>query len=297
MQWIGKCLNSLVNSLYKVHIVVIDNASEDNTVAFIQHHFPEVTLLRSERNLGFGGANNMGLKKAMHDNADYVFLLNQDAWVEPDTISDLISIHRQHPALGIVSPLHLNGKGNDLDQYFRKYLTRSNLPQHDHLPVLINTQFVNAAAWLISMDCVKATGGFAPVFFHYGEDDNYAQRVLCHGFGIAVYTQARIYHDREERIMQNNRTQTSNPRKDFIIFLNQACDVRKPGFAGLWLRRCARYALLTCLSVFNGGKRKYNITMACRVAGAVFKIRKTRMETSRMRSSPYLLDNKLLERK
>ena len=287
IQWIAKCLNSVINSTYKVNAIVIDNASIDDTVSCIECHFPEVMLVKLKKNLGFGAANNVGMRMALAQNADYVFLLNQDAWVEPDTIGALISVHLQHPALGIVSPLHLNGKGSDLDLYFRQYLTRSN--REGFLKdALIHTEFVNAAAWLISIDCLKAIGGFASVFFHYGEDDNYAQRVIYRRFKIGIYTQAKIYHDREDRILNNHSDARRSAAKDYINFLNQACDLRKHGYWVLWLKRTARYSIMTCLSIFNKSACAYNYLMACRIAGSVFKIRKTRHVTSRTNPIPYL---------
>lgn len=59
---------------------------------------------------------------------------------------------------------------------------------------------VNAAAWLVSAACIKKVGGFDRLLFtHYGEDDNYCQRLEYHGFELIVNSQAIIYHDRENR--------------------------------------------------------------------------------------------------
>lgn len=62
------------------------------------------------------------------------------------------------------------------------------------------SKMVNAAAWLISAECIKRVGGFDTLLFtHYGEDDNYCQRLEYHGFELIVNSQAIIYHDRENR--------------------------------------------------------------------------------------------------
>ena len=61
--WIEKCFSSIRNSSVPVKIIAIDNKSSDNSVEYIQENFPETILLESEKNLGFGGANNIGLKK------------------------------------------------------------------------------------------------------------------------------------------------------------------------------------------------------------------------------------------
>jgi GT2 family glycosyltransferase len=59
--------------------------------------------------------------------------------------------------------------------------------------------FVNAAGWLLSKTCLMTVGGFDPIFFHYGEDDNYCQRVSYHGFKIGVLPSTYMVHDREGR--------------------------------------------------------------------------------------------------
>ena len=61
-------------------------------------------------------------------------------------------------------------------------------------------KFVNAAAWLISRNCIETVGGFNPLFFLYGEDNDYLTRVKYHKFKVGVYPDANIYHDREDRM-------------------------------------------------------------------------------------------------
>ena len=99
------------------------------------YNFEEAKKLAAEqnKNIGFGKANNIGISLAMKKGADYVFLLNQDAWVEDKTLEKLINIHRKQPKFGIVSPMHLNGKGDELDYNFSKFivLKRNSINQHE----------------------------------------------------------------------------------------------------------------------------------------------------------------------
>ena len=89
---VEKCLNSLRNSHLPVTVVIIDNASTDSTVEIVKQHFKEMTLIQCRKNLGFGRANNIGLKWALENDANFVFLINQDAWVKPETIGVVISV-------------------------------------------------------------------------------------------------------------------------------------------------------------------------------------------------------------
>lgn len=59
--------------------------------------------------------------------------------------------------------------------------------------------FINAAGWLLSKKCIETVGGFNPSFFHYGEDENYIQRIKYHNFSVGVLINSKIFHDREFR--------------------------------------------------------------------------------------------------
>ena len=71
MKWLEACLSSC----RKYSVIVIDNNSSDNTVSFIEQKYPNTILLKQNKNLGFGAANNIGINYALQNNADYVFLL------------------------------------------------------------------------------------------------------------------------------------------------------------------------------------------------------------------------------
>ena len=79
--WIERCLSSIRDSDYPSDLVVIDNASTDRTVSIIAERYRWIRLVRSRKNLGFGQANNIGMRMALEENYEYVFLVNQDAWI------------------------------------------------------------------------------------------------------------------------------------------------------------------------------------------------------------------------
>lgn len=200
MRWVDNCLNSLLKSTIPLSTIVIDNNSQDNTVKHIKNNFPEIKLIQNSTNLGFGKANNLGLNFAIEQNFDYVFLLNQDAWIYNNTIEKLVEIHLTYTQLGILSPVQLNGKGDKIDKQFSTYIPYKTLHEikkvNTHNRPFIETSFINAAAWLISRDCIMTTGGFDPIFSHYGEDQDYCYRAHYHSYRIGVALNATICHDR-----------------------------------------------------------------------------------------------------
>lgn len=202
MKWIDQCLVSLKG--YKV--IIVDNNSQDNTKEFIRSNYSNVTLLEQVENLGFGQANNIGISFALKAGAEHIFLLNQDAYLKESSLDVLISFQKINNEYGILSPIHLNGSGNRLDKQFSHYLNYSGNKDFFSDYVLnkkrsnvYQVPFVNAAGWLLSKECIEKVGGFDPMFFHYGEDDNYCQRVIYHGFKIGVVPNSIIFHDRENR--------------------------------------------------------------------------------------------------
>lgn len=197
-----KCINSLLVSNLLVKVFVVDNSSTDGTLDFLRNNFTDIEILAQSKNLGFGQANNIGFRKALEDGADYVFLLNQDAWVEPDTISSLIGYHMKFPGYGILSPVHLNGTGNALDPGFASYVSHEKCPGFvsdafvGTLKKIYKVDFVNAAAWLLPISTIEVVGGFSTIFFHYGEDYDYASRLKFKGFSLGIVPEAVVYHAR-----------------------------------------------------------------------------------------------------
>lgn len=286
-EWIEKCLTSLTRQKNgQLHIICIDNGSTDDTVAFTRSNFPAVEIIQTNENLGFGQANNIGFKKAVDEHADYVFLLNQDAWIEPGTIEKLINIQQENPRYGLISPVHLNARGEKFDLYFQKYMDETGVDDFAKYSILartckeplLNTAFVNAAAWLLSIECIKKTGGFDPIFFHYGEDKNYCQRVMYHGFSIGIHTGSFIYHDREMRLYKEKKDVHFKLKNEWHHFLNQACDINKSSWMLLCIKRSVRYAFLsfTNLIVLRKDAVIYNFGMGSRIIISLGRIARSR---------------------
>ena len=199
LQWIDACLSSCND----YEVIVVDNGSTDTTVNTIKQKHPQVVLLEQKNNLGFGQANNLGISYALSNDADYVLLLNQDAYLQPDTISKLIKVYNENKNYGIISPIHLNGTGTKLDRNFSGYLAydENNFFHFDainsNLSKIYEVPFVNAACWLVPKSTLIKIGGFDPIFFHYGEDNNYCQRLRYHGLKVVIVPSAFVKHDRE----------------------------------------------------------------------------------------------------
>lgn len=198
-KWISRCLNSLKASSHPTDILVIDNCSKDRTVEIIQKEYPQVRLIANKANLGFGRANNIGMQIALKEGYDAVFLLNQDAWIGHDTLAVLVAQAVRHPEFGILSPVHLNGSGKELDKGFASYARLAGIKDLPDGQDPIACPFINAAFWFIPVSTLRKVGGFSPLFYHYGEDKDYVNRLHFHQYQIGYLPNVYGCHDREFR--------------------------------------------------------------------------------------------------
>jgi GT2 family glycosyltransferase len=222
LKWLERCLGSVRASEVPADLYVWDNDSTDGSADWIQGHFPEAKLVRSADNLGFAEANNMGMRYALEKGYDYVYLLNQDAWIEPSTLGTLIAASEAHPEYAVLSPLQMTDGFTGLDAQFGKILRSA---QNDKRSV----RRVMAAHWLVPRKALEVIGLFDALFPLYGNDDNWCDRARYHGFKIGIVPQARAVHDRATR----------EEPKEKVIFRNyymgslvRLCDINRP----LWER-------------------------------------------------------------
>ena len=226
MKWLDRCLGSVRASEVPADLYVWDNDSTDGSADFIQSRFPEAKLVRSADNVGFAEANNMGMRHALDKGYDYVYLLNQDAWIEPSTLGALVAAGQAHPEFAVLSPLQMTDGFTGLDAQFGKILRSA---QNDRRSVPVGVRRVMAAHWLVPRKALEVIGLFDALFPLYGNDDNWCDRARYHGFKIGIVPEARAVHDRAYR----------EEPKEKVIFRNyymgslvRLCDINRP----LWER-------------------------------------------------------------
>src|SRR6218665_95668 len=212
-KWIEKCLDSVQSSTYPSDIFVVDNASTDRTLSLLKS-YNIFSLEISEANLGFGAANNIALNKALKLDYDLFFLINQDIYLEKNTLEQLVQFTNIHIDTGVIAPIQYDGNGDGIDCNFKQYISLSK--EHDFY---FETSFANAAAWLITKECLIKTGNFNPLFSHYGEDRNYCDRVLFHNFSIKILKGTKVLHDRQQKMSLEKYIKLSKI-KLLTIFLN-----------------------------------------------------------------------------
>ncbi len=210
-----RCLRELTERLnaeaLSHEIWVVDNASHDGSAAAIESEFPDVYLLASPDNLGFGVANNQALERA---NGRFFLLLNSDAFVHEGALSRMLAI-MDDPAksrVGAVGPRLLN-EDNSLQRSCWKFpspgrswfeslgLARLIGPHphwgdyyrwsHDQLR---SVDFVIGACLLVRREVYDEIGGFDPAFFLYAEETDWQKRMRSVGWDIVFTPDALVTH-------------------------------------------------------------------------------------------------------
>lgn len=190
LEWIDRLLQPFVLDREGLEIVVVDNASTDGTPETISKHYPFVRVIRRRTNLGFGSANNLLIDEAIAKEYRGIYLLNQDASIEATAIRELADYAEYKKEIGILSPKHLDDSGA-IEQGFAHYLPATETEGFTQVP------FINAAHWYLPYRTLLSTGGFSPLFYHYGEDLDFTHRVLSAGLQVGYLPHVTAYHFRK----------------------------------------------------------------------------------------------------
>ena len=180
------CLPSLLATDYpNYELVVVDNASTDGSVEYVQREFPDVTLLRSSTNRGWSGGNNLGIRYALDSGAIYVTLANNDIKVDPRWVRVAVDLCEMDHRLGMVG-YRILAADQDLGQAVDAWR---------HLQVSPVTGIAGCALFIRS-DLLRQIGLIDETFFAYGEEVDLEYRAMHAGYDL-VETNVPVWHYRE----------------------------------------------------------------------------------------------------
>jgi GT2 family glycosyltransferase/glycosyltransferase involved in cell wall biosynthesis len=178
--------------------IIVDNASTDNSVAFIKSRFPDVVLIENAVDLGFSKAANLG---AMGATGKYLAFLNNDMRVDKNWLSVLVDTARAGKGFACVGSTILNRDGSALDfagrpddafcLAYKPFNSSLALPGSSPYST---TLFVSGGAALILRTAFQTLGGFDPDFFLYHEDVDLGWRLWLRGYECALSTESIVYH-------------------------------------------------------------------------------------------------------
>ena len=193
-----ECLDSVYASQdpsYSVYVA--DNASTDSSLSAIQAAYPQATYLEMKENLGFAEGNNRGIRRAMADGAEYLFLLNNDAVVAKDTLAVFRQAAKRHPKAGAIgSAIYYYDDPATLWFSKTQWLKREgvHVSASRNLDQPAPTSFVSGCALFIRGSVVKTVGLMDPRFFLNFEEIDWCYQMRRCGFESLYVPGARVWH-------------------------------------------------------------------------------------------------------
>jgi GT2 family glycosyltransferase len=197
------CLESLQllrQGSLSLQIVVVDNSSQDESVKIISSAWPDIKLIKSSTNLGYAGGNNLGVAYFMNIGIDYIWILNNDTLVQPETLEKMLNKIEGDPAVGCVGSLIREiGPGGDQPILAVGGGTISwvfGTARHlKDVNKINNLEYITGASMLISKSAWESIGGLCEDYFLYWEDVDFCLRLKRHGWKLAVAIDAEVRHD------------------------------------------------------------------------------------------------------
>ncbi len=224
-----ECIISLKSSVVQFYkIIIVDNNSTDGSFEALEDCFSgdeTLILIRNEQNVGFAAGVNRGIRMAISLGSDFVFLINNDAIIEPDTILHLLEAFDNKT--GISGPrIYYYDNRSKIWQgggYFSYLKAGLRVPEKNSEVEVFskNTEvsFLTGCAMLISMKCINEVGLFNENYFFYYEDVDYCIRTIRKGLKLIYVPQAKVLH--KIRDVKKERTSPFvffHLARSFVIF-------------------------------------------------------------------------------
>jgi len=175
------CLPSLMNTTYpNCKIIVVDNASPDNSADKVNKLCPNALLIRSNYNRGWSGGNNMGILTAMNMEAKYIVFANNDIKVDPRWLWEAVAVAEANPRIGVIGfkILELEPGSQDRDAGFE--LAKMNW----HSLEITCPKYVGGMAMFVRAELLNYIGLFDEDFFAYGEENDFQIRARKAGYEV-----------------------------------------------------------------------------------------------------------------
>lgn len=228
-----KCVNSVIGSSYKnLKIIVVDN-SKDNDLKESLSKKNNVIYVQTEENLGFCGGNNLGIKLALENEADYIFILNPDTTIKKDTISKLLKKAILYNA-GILSPKIYFSDSNIIWYAGGKFDISNVLGTHEGVDEEDKSQFnldkevdfATGAAMFVPTKVFKEIGLFDERYFLYYEDSDFCFRAKKAGFKVMYIFDSVIYHENAKSTGLGSNIQDYYITRNRMLFASKFLTLR-----------------------------------------------------------------------
>ncbi|MEO5909279.1 MAG: glycosyltransferase family 2 protein [Pelobium sp.] len=217
------------NGIHQLEIILVDNASDENNESDFKKIIPDLIYIRSEKNLGFAGGNNLGIKVAK---GEFIFLLNNDTEIPKNCIETLVEELKENPKIGLLSPLILYDDDRSIIQYAGytplNYLTARNSQigqfeknngQYDGLDY--ETGFCHGAAVICRREDLLKAGLMEESYFLYYEELDWCEKFKRLGKTINFTGKTFIYHKESISVGKESSIKTYFMTRNRMLFIRK----------------------------------------------------------------------------
>ncbi len=222
----GELIESLQTHIsLSYEIIVVDNASKVNEAVLLQEKYPHIITIRSEKNLGFSGGNNLGIRKAK---GKYIFFLNNDTFVDEDTFHYLIKRLESKPLIGAVSP-KIKFAFPPRNIQFAGYLPLTKVTLRNDLigfgekdngqyenPSL--TPYCHGAAMMIKKEVIEKVGYMPEIYFLYYEELDWSTQMTKAGYKLWYEPLCTLYHKESQSTGQQSYLRTFYLTRNRLLY-------------------------------------------------------------------------------
>ncbi len=225
-----KDTSELIESLQRLislsyEIIVVDNASKENEALALQSKYPTIITIRSEQNLGFSGGNNLGICQAK---GKYIFLLNNDTFIEEDTFQFLIEKIENNPKIGAVSP-KIKFAFPPRNIQFAGYLPLSSITLRNELIGFgeedkeqyensTRTPYCHGAAMMVKKEVIEKVGYMPEIYFLYYEELDWCTQMEKAGYELWYEPLCTVYHKESQSTGQQSYLRTFYLTRNRLLY-------------------------------------------------------------------------------
>ena len=172
----------------------MDNASDDGSMEITSENYPEVTIIRMPKNLGYCMAYNLAMPHAFNDGCEWVIWANNDIRLEPGCLSELARIGQSDSKIGLLGPAFLAWDSDAPNYYMLGNHPYAIPAMQSQSQQAIDVEWVEGSFLMVSRRCVEAVGPLDPYLFFYWEETDFCRRARYQGWRVVLVPSALARH-------------------------------------------------------------------------------------------------------
>lgn len=211
-----------------IEVIVVDNASIEDPSEKLKQIYPSVKVILSNKNLGFAGGNNLGIK---HASGDYLFFVNNDTVMMPDIMEGLLEVFENFADAGVACPkFHYYDSPGTIE--FAGYnkvnafsgrnsmvgCKKKDLGQYNEIKV---THYAHGGAMMVSKKVIEEVGVMPEVYFLYYEEFDWCEQIKGKGFKIYYQPKSLIFHKESMSVGKTSTLKTFYLNRNRILFMRR----------------------------------------------------------------------------